>query len=236
MAKEFGLQQVLRNRAAINRHERSGGASTAAMDRARHQLLARPRLAHDQHVDVGVRHLLDQLVHAAHGRAGARDVVKAVGAFHLTAEQFALGIKAAQLERSRKRRGQDAARQRLRQVVGRAQPQSGRGRVDCRRATHHHQRQRTIAAADFFHQPQAGPIRRPDGNHQSVEPFFGQPPFGRGRIGLVTPVTGRQPIERLRIKLPLVGIRIDNQQAGIFHPGLLRVPPGPPIPWQQAVL
>jgi hypothetical protein len=61
------------------------------VDAARDKLLAGARLAHDQHVDVGVGDLLDRVEHFVHGRAAADHVVEAVGSLDLAAEQLVLG-------------------------------------------------------------------------------------------------------------------------------------------------
>ena len=70
-------------------------APAATVDAAGNQLLARAGLAADQHVDVRVRHLLDQLEHFSHCRAAADDIVEAVGSFHLPAQQIVFGADAA---------------------------------------------------------------------------------------------------------------------------------------------
>jgi hypothetical protein len=50
MTEQFALYQMLWQRAAIDRHERTGGPWTALMDRPGHQLLAGAGLAPDEHV------------------------------------------------------------------------------------------------------------------------------------------------------------------------------------------
>ncbi len=59
VAEEFALQQALGNRSAIDRHERPFGPPAAAMNAAGDQFLAGAGLAANQHVDVGVGHLLE---------------------------------------------------------------------------------------------------------------------------------------------------------------------------------
>jgi hypothetical protein len=53
VAEELALEQRLRNRSAVHRHERVVAPGTGGMDRARHQLLAGAALARDE--DVGGR-------------------------------------------------------------------------------------------------------------------------------------------------------------------------------------
>ncbi len=53
MAEELTLQQLLRQRTAVERHEGLVGTAAGAVDGPRHQLLAGARGAGDQHADVG---------------------------------------------------------------------------------------------------------------------------------------------------------------------------------------
>ena len=59
MAKQFGLNQLRRNRAAINRHERAFAARRMRVHILRRQFLAAAALAPDQHRRAGRRHLDD---------------------------------------------------------------------------------------------------------------------------------------------------------------------------------
>ncbi len=66
IAEQFRLQQVMRNRAAVDRDERPLAAAGALVNRERRQLLAGARLARDEHARVGLRDLADraeQLLH-----------------------------------------------------------------------------------------------------------------------------------------------------------------------------
>lgn len=66
IAEQLRLQQVMRNRAAIDRDERPLAADGALVDRERRQFLAGSRLARDEHARVGLRDLADraeQLLH-----------------------------------------------------------------------------------------------------------------------------------------------------------------------------
>jgi hypothetical protein len=60
-AEKLGLQQVLRDGAAVHGHEGAVGAVAAGMQRARRQLLAGARFAADQHRCHAARHLGDAL-------------------------------------------------------------------------------------------------------------------------------------------------------------------------------
>src|SRR5207249_2605503 len=60
------LEDLLRERGAIEREERSPGALTLCVDRARDQLLAGARLTEDEHTRIRVGDGVDHLVDAAH--------------------------------------------------------------------------------------------------------------------------------------------------------------------------
>src|SRR5262245_39137063 len=49
MAEQFALEEVLRQRCTIDRHKLAGGAPAVAMNRTRHQFLARAAFSVDQH-------------------------------------------------------------------------------------------------------------------------------------------------------------------------------------------
>ena len=55
VAEQLGLEQVLRDRRAVDRDKRAVGARTERVERAREQLLAGAALAFEQHRRVGRR-------------------------------------------------------------------------------------------------------------------------------------------------------------------------------------
>jgi len=61
MPEQFGLEQVLGNRAAVDRYERPVGPVPVGVDHPGHQLLARATLAVDQHGQACWRGLLSGL-------------------------------------------------------------------------------------------------------------------------------------------------------------------------------
>ena len=122
-------------------------AAAAAVNAAGDQLLARARLAHDQHVDVGVGHLLDRVEHLAHGRAAADHVVEAVGPLDLPAQQFVLGFQPPAAQQPAGAVRQHLRIDRLGQVVARAQAQAGGGRFQVRPGRDHDHRQLGIDLA-----------------------------------------------------------------------------------------
>ena len=71
MAEELALEQVLRDRRAVQREEGLLGARAVLVDRARHQLLAGAALAGDEDGHVLVGDPTDLLVDLEHRRAAA---------------------------------------------------------------------------------------------------------------------------------------------------------------------
>ena len=79
MAKQFALHQVLRQRAAIDRHQRPGSPRAALVDRPGHQLLAGAGLASDEHVCVTRRHAGDQPPHPVEAGRRAHELARPLG-------------------------------------------------------------------------------------------------------------------------------------------------------------
>src|SRR5262249_46402717 len=93
-AEGLALQDPLRERAAVERHERPLGAGAARVDGPGHQLLARARLAPDQHAGFGMGHPLDEIAYALHpGRAPDETRFAGSGA-HGVAEDLVLALQA----------------------------------------------------------------------------------------------------------------------------------------------
>src|SRR5205823_8753645 len=63
MTEQFAFEQILWNRSAVDGHERSGLPGTSAMDRSRHQFLARPAFTNDQHRGIGAGDFLNCAKH-----------------------------------------------------------------------------------------------------------------------------------------------------------------------------
>ncbi|EDM79044.1 hypothetical protein PPSIR1_10590 [Plesiocystis pacifica SIR-1] len=93
VAEELGLDQVLGDGPAVDRHEGALGPGRAVVDLVGDELLAGARLAGDQHGDVGAGDLVDPLVDLDHlgARADDRaelDVLEAVGQLGLLVAQL----------------------------------------------------------------------------------------------------------------------------------------------------
>ena len=71
VAEELAFQEVLGQRAAVDANERAAAARTEPVDRLGDQLLARARLAQQQHRGVRLGHLPREAVDVLHRRAGA---------------------------------------------------------------------------------------------------------------------------------------------------------------------
>ena len=71
VAEQLAFEQLRRQRRAVHLDERLVLARRSLMDGARDELLADAALAADQHGDVAVGHLLDDVRHLTHGRAVA---------------------------------------------------------------------------------------------------------------------------------------------------------------------
>ena len=66
MPEQFALQQVLRDRPAVDRNERAPAALAVVVDGPGDQFLAGAAFAGDQHVDLAGGDLLDQVVDLLH--------------------------------------------------------------------------------------------------------------------------------------------------------------------------
>ena len=70
MAEKFAFDELLRQGTAVDGHERAGRPTAQLMDGPSHELLARARLAADEHRRLGGSHPRDELTHAVEsGRA-----------------------------------------------------------------------------------------------------------------------------------------------------------------------
>ena len=79
MAEELGLDQSLRQRRAVEHHERTVLPQRQALNRLRHQLLTSAALAANEHRRPTGRHLVDLLVDAPHFGAVADETSRRVG-------------------------------------------------------------------------------------------------------------------------------------------------------------
>ena len=73
MAKQFGFEQLFRQRAAVDRHERFIMTRAGVMDRLGDDLLPGPTLAVNQHADIRLRHHPGLLKQTQHQRAAGHN-------------------------------------------------------------------------------------------------------------------------------------------------------------------
>src|SRR5262245_29255357 len=76
MSEVLAFQQVLGDRAAVDRNEISFPARTLEMQRLSHQLLSRSRFSLDEDADVVCNHAIQNLKHVLHGRTPAEYLIK----------------------------------------------------------------------------------------------------------------------------------------------------------------
>src|SRR2546428_457730 len=98
--KAVRLQQILRQRAAIDRDERSELPPAVEMERAGHQFLARAAFAKDQDGAVGIGDALDQLEDLLHAGGGSDDLTELIFFTELFAQVDVLGNRLVIGERS----------------------------------------------------------------------------------------------------------------------------------------
>ncbi|MNZ40250.1 hypothetical protein D3C78_577630 [compost metagenome] len=79
MAEQFAFQQLGRDRAAVDRHERRLAALGMVVQVARDHFLAGAGLTQDQHAGIGIGHLLHHLPHVLDGTAGTDQAAEQVG-------------------------------------------------------------------------------------------------------------------------------------------------------------
>jgi hypothetical protein len=147
VAEQLRLEQLARDRAAVDRDERPLRAAAGAVDAARHQLLAGAALARDEHVRVRRRHLAHQVVHALDAGRLADDPAVGVGLAQAALEQRVLAPDASLAERARHRVQEVVVVERLDDVVDRAVAQRLDGALDRRVARHQDDRDLAVDLA-----------------------------------------------------------------------------------------
>ena len=100
VAEQLRLDQILRDRRAVDLDEGALGALAVVVERVGDQLLAGAVLPLDQDVRIAARHALDQLEHFVHLLALADDVAEAELPLELLLEQEVLADEIAALDRA----------------------------------------------------------------------------------------------------------------------------------------
>src|SRR5205085_5329942 len=86
VSKQLALEQLRRQRRAMDRDEFPFAAPAQIMDRLRGQFFARPAFAFDENVRRRWRHLLDSIEHVTQGGGFADDVLQSVALVDLLAQ------------------------------------------------------------------------------------------------------------------------------------------------------
>src|SRR5262249_38730570 len=98
VTEKLALDEILRDRTAVDDDERALSTVRAAMELARDELFARTGLAGDQHRDVGCRDLLQFAEHLHHRRTHPDDLAESL-VLELRGELFLVGTEGAQKHR-----------------------------------------------------------------------------------------------------------------------------------------
>src|SRR5450432_2042026 len=93
MAEELALEERLGQRRAVQLDERALGARAALVDGGGDELLARSRLAREQHAGTRGRDLRDDLEDLLHGRGVADDVLELVALREPRPQESRLGAQ-----------------------------------------------------------------------------------------------------------------------------------------------
>ena len=223
VAEEFALEQVLGNRAAVERDQRALGAPAVVVDRARDEFLARAALAEDQDRRVAVGHLVDEIEHRAQRRALAHHVVEAVARAELVLEQPVLGAQPPVLDRLLDQAPHDVegALERLVQVPEGAGAQRVDGMLDRVVAGHHDAGQVGVDFVDLPHQLEAADARHAHVAEHQIDRLGrddGQRLAGVARAGDRVTAADEDALERAPIQLLVV----DDQNMGTAQCRILR--------------
>ena len=159
MAEQLALDQLGRDRGAVDLHERAGRERALAMDVRRQQLLARARLAGQQHADIRSRHLR-RLLDGVLERRARPDHPRRVA--DQLAESLVLALQLGPLERVLDDEQHAVARERLLQEIERAVPRRLHRIADRGVPGNHHGRRRIVALPQRSQHVDAVAVGQPD--------------------------------------------------------------------------
>ncbi|OLB18888.1 MAG: hypothetical protein AUH12_01385 [Gemmatimonadetes bacterium 13_2_20CM_69_8] len=210
VAEHLRLDQVLRNGRAVDAHEALRRACALAVDRGGDELLARSRLAGDQHPRLGGRDARYQGAQLLHRRAHAH---QRVGVAQRFVKPAILGQRARQLERGAQRGEHPFGRERLLEELKRAELGGAHRIGEVRLAAHHHHGNVGRGALELLQGRQSV---RPARHHQVEQHGVGPLPLdGRQPRGPVGRFAGLEPLrlQQRRHHLADVGLVIHQQDA-----------------------
>ena len=207
VAEQLAVEQRADERAAVDRHERTARAPAGEVERARDQLLAGAALAGDQHGRVGLRDLVDRRAHLLHRRrvADHRAVREALGQLAVLAAQLVLGERALDDE------AQLVGRERLADVVARAELHAAHGGVDRRIRGDQQHRGRRLAGEQLRQDRHAVLIGQVDVAQHEIELLARDRGDRTGASTLLRPAPGLH-----RREYPLVDDE-DAAHRGAYH-------------------
>ena len=173
VAEHLALDQVARDRRAVDAHEWAITPRTRFVDRRRHELLAGPRLTADEHARIARRHPRDQIRDSPHRRAGAYELTGQPQLFAQRARGFP---RLPEVERRDQRQQHRLGRQRLLEEIERPELGGADGVAQSRATAHHDDRQLGVALPQFGQGRQPVECAR---HHQVQQHGVGHPLRGR---------------------------------------------------------
>jgi hypothetical protein len=204
VAEELRLEQLLGDRGAVDRREGVGGTGAHAVDGTGEHLLAGAALAGDEHRGGVRRHPLGELEQPAQRTAlGDHEVAHRLRP-QRGAQRLDLALEALALLGLAERQQHFIGLERLVEVVVRALPHRGDGRVLAAIGAHHEEQRRAVLGTVAAEERQAVHARHPHVAEDRVEAFDERARqrllgigFGRGLVaGLVqeqAPATAAGP-------------------------------------------
>jgi hypothetical protein len=179
MAEDGALEQVVRDGAAVQRHERLFCAPAQPVHRFGRKLLAGAALAGDEDARRAGRRGLDHAIHGLH-RRGAADEAGELGMFHGAAEGGDLAHQFDVGHRVLHRGGQPVGAEGLHQVVESAGAHGPHGGGERGVGRHHHHSRRVGARAYLVEQVDPVGVGQAQVEQHAVHPVAAQ---GRARRG-----------------------------------------------------
>ena len=221
MAEQLALQQVGRNRRAVDGHERAGVPGAVGVQRLRHQFLAGAGFSQHQHRIVAVGHQADALEDGAHHFAVAEHLFAGLALVCGGGTAIAVALPGAQ--RARQRLRQRLAADRFGQMVERAQAHGLDGvradRIGGQHDARHAGRQRWRCAQE--RQTVVAGQAQVD-NRQVDAARFQPPQSGLAAGGLADLIA--QVAQGLGQGVAKSGVVIDDQDHGHGSSSTMRVP------------
>ena len=205
--EKFRLNQLGRNRRAIQGHKRTPRARTAFVNRSRHQLFSCARFSQDADPRFTHRHALQLRHHALHGCALPYNLVLAQALLELPVFAF----QPLQLQRILHREQKFFGGDRFLQKIQRARPRSPHRRFNVRLPRHHHDWRGYSLRLQFLEQRQSSFAEHHHIRKDQVEVLRLGQFQGLARVIAHRGLVPRQP-ERPRQRCQRVGFIVHNQQ------------------------